>query len=242
MNHGLEPNPLPIPLDAILSTLTFHSRFSDSNVGENVQDHTYSSAAYELKDGHITLDSLRNNATFAQEQGALYAANQTSILSETVPSIAYISLSTLVGNETAAKLSSDLTAYAQSSKAPYKKTLTKQAEFLSKNPETISSMELIGIDGFFATNGAPEAGKNYVTFLAAQQHLASRVSLETNGDVTFIPPIFVSLTDPPFSPFFLIGFDPHQLFRSISLPYHRCRLLLSSLRRLCRHRRYWLPS
>lgn len=163
---------------AILKRYGIKTIVNNTNVGENVQDHTYSSAAYELKPGHITLDSLRNNATFAQEQAALYAANKTTILSETVPAIAYISLSKLVGNATAAKIIAEASAYANSSTAPYKATLLKQIEYLTQHPETISQMELIGVDGFFATNGAPEAGKNYVTFLAAQQHLLTRGSIQ----------------------------------------------------------------
>ncbi|KAE8220564.1 hypothetical protein CF319_g5929 [Tilletia indica] len=163
-------------------------------VGENLQDHTYTCAAFELQDGHITLDSLRNDPAFAAEQKTLYKQNSDSnpsIYTETVPSIAYISLSTLVGAEKAASMTNDAAAYVSGLKTPYNVTLKKQLEFLQKYPETISQMELIGIDGYFASTGAPEAGKNYVTFLAAQQHLFARGNIHINTSSPLSAPIIV---------------------------------------------------
>ncbi|KAK0549884.1 hypothetical protein OC846_003885 [Tilletia horrida] len=154
-------------------------------VGENLQDHTYTCAAYELKDGHVTLDSLRNDPSFAAKEKTLYAANgngkNASILTETVPSIAYISLKTLLGDANATAMVNEAAAYVKTQQSsPYIATLNKQLEFLQKYPESIGQMELIGIDGYFASTGAPAAGKNYVTFLAAQQHLFARGSIHIN--------------------------------------------------------------
>lgn len=151
-----------------------------SSVGENLQDHTYSTVTYERADNGVTFDSLRNNATFAEQQAALYAVNSSdpaSILDQTVPSIAYVSLATLVGKTTAQALVAEAIAYATASTAPYKNTLLVQAAFLKLYPQTVSQMELIAIDGYFATSGAPSSSKTYTTFLAAQQHLLSRGSV-----------------------------------------------------------------
>lgn len=60
------------------------------------------------------------------------------------------------------------------STAPYKATLAAQLEWLNRKP---GQMELINVDGYFAVTGAPEPGKRYTTFLAAQQHLFSRGSI-----------------------------------------------------------------
>ncbi|KAL9938497.1 hypothetical protein V8E36_002216 [Tilletia maclaganii] len=163
-------------------------------VGENLQDHTYTCAAYELKDGHITLDSLRNDPNFAAQQQALYTQNSDanpSILTETVPSIAYISLSTLVGKTQAAAMTKAAATYVAKTSTPYNATLLKQLEFLQKYPDTISQMELIGIDGYFASTGAPQAGKNYVTFLAAQQHLFARGNIHINTTSPQSAPLIV---------------------------------------------------
>ena len=165
----------------------------DLPVGENVQDHTYSFAAWELKAGQVTLDSLRSDANYAAQQKALYAKNSqdpASILTQTVPAIAYVSLQQLVGNDTAAQLTADAKAYATASTAPHKATLLKQVEFLEKYPNQVAQMELIGIDGYFVTTVPPEANKTYVTFLAAQQHLLSRGAIHiTSSDPTVYPVI-----------------------------------------------------
>lgn len=153
----------------------------NANVGENLQDHTYSYAAFELKDGNPTLDSLRWNTTFAAEQTALYQANKVSILDETVPAIAYISLKTLLGRQAANKAIATAKAYIKTVSAPYKATLQKQVDQLSQYPDSIGQMELIGVDGYFAGVGAPESGKNYVTFLSASQHLLARGSIHINS-------------------------------------------------------------
>lgn len=60
-------------------------------------------------------------------------------------------------------------------------------------------MELIGVDGFFATSGAPVAGKNYFTLLAAQQHLFSRGTIHiTSSDPTVYPAIQPNYYSVPF--------------------------------------------
>ncbi len=158
-------------------------------VGENLQDHTYSSMAWELKPGNgMTLDTLRNDPEAAKEQRALYdAKSQTpgSLLTQTVPTVAYISLDELVGGDSARvdSLIKQAEEYVAACTAPHKPTLEKQLEWLRKYPEQIAQMELIGVDGYFATSGAPEPGKNYFTLLAAQQHLLSRGSVHiSQGD------------------------------------------------------------
>lgn len=177
----------------VLSKAGVKTIINNPNVGENLQDHTYSYAAYELKDGNPTLDSLRWNTTFAAEQKQLYANNQTSILDETVPSIAYVSVERILGSSNASKLIDQAASYVNSVNAPYKATLKKQLEYLQKYPDQISQMELIGIDGFFASSGfVPANGKNYITFLSASQHLLARgyihIKSQKSADAPTIQP------------------------------------------------------
>ncbi|CAO1633866.1 unnamed protein product [Jaminaea pallidilutea] len=163
---------------------------ANSNVGENLQDHTYSYNTYELKDGNPTLDSLRWNTTFTNEQKQLYSQNKPSILDETVPAIGYLSLEKLFGTDKAKAEIQKAQKYVNSVNAPYKRTLQKQIELLQgDNP---SSLEIINVDGFFAGSGAPESGKNYITFLSASQHLFARgtvhIKSKSAGDAPSIQP------------------------------------------------------
>jgi choline dehydrogenase-like flavoprotein len=160
----------------------------NDNVGENLQDHTYSYVTLKVANGTTTLDSLKWNTTFASEQAALYAAGKVSILDETVPSIAYISAKTLLGNKTEAAIKKAV-SYVKTVSAPYKATLQKQLDFLQKYPDTISQMELIGVDGYFAGVASGfEAGSNYITFLSASQHLLARGSVHINSKNPSVQP------------------------------------------------------
>jgi choline dehydrogenase-like flavoprotein len=168
--------------------------------GENLQDHSLSCAAWERQDNGITLDTLRNNASFAVEQAALYASNSdspASILGETVPSIAYISLQTLVGETTAKLLIAEAAAYVEASTVPYKRALQEQITFLQQYPEVVGQMEFIGDDGFFCSPGKPAPNKTYATFQAGPQHLLSRGSVHINSsrasDYPIINPNYFSV-------------------------------------------------
>jgi choline dehydrogenase-like flavoprotein len=174
--------------------------YENANVGENLQDHTYSATVYNLKPGFKTLDSLRSDSTFAAEQLAAYKANQTSIFTETVPSISYVSLARVVGADRAKAMVNEVTQYVQSSRAPYKATLKKQLDFLNNYPDKVGQMELIGIDGYFAGTGAPKPTETYFTILAANQHLFSRGNVHIqSSDPTKYP-----LIDPKY---FSVPFD-----------------------------------
>lgn len=154
------------------------------SVGENLQDHILTCAVWERKDNTITFDTLRNNASFAQQQAALYASNSdnpASILDETVPTIAYVSLSTLVGETAAEALVAEAAAYVNASTAPYKRALQEQISFLQQYPEVVGQVELIALDGFVCSAGTPVPNKTYTTFSAAPQHLLSRGSVHINS-------------------------------------------------------------
>jgi len=168
--------------------------------GENLQDHTLSCAVWERIDNAITFDTLHNNASFAQQQAALYASNSdnpASILDQTVPSLAYISLSTLVGKVAAKKLVAEAAAYVRASNAPYKRTLHEQIRFLQLFPELVGQMELLALDGANCPSFSPATNKTYTTFSAAQQHLLSRGSVHINSskaaDYPIIDPNYFSV-------------------------------------------------
>lgn len=155
---------------------------------------------WERKDDGITLDSLRNNATFAAEQAALYASNSNnpaSILDENVPSIAYISLPTLVGNDAAHALVAEAAAYVHASKAPYKNALLQQLAFLQDHPESVAQMELIALDAYSIPSPPPAPNTTYLTLLSAQQHLFSRGSVHIRSasasDYPIIDPNYLSV-------------------------------------------------
>lgn len=183
----------------ILNKAGVKTLYENNNVGENLADHTYSATVYKLKPGFQTLDSLRSNQSFVAAQAAAYAANKSSIFTETVPSISYVSLARVVGDSRAKSLISEVSDYVDKSTAPYKAALKKQVEFLTKYPDTVGQMELIGIDGYFAGTGKPNANETYFTILAANQHLFSRGSIHIqSSDPTKYPLINANYFSVPF--------------------------------------------
>jgi len=154
------------------------------SVGENLQDHTVTSVVWERSDNGTTKDTLHNNASFAQQQATLYADNSSdpaSMLDETSSSIAYVSLSTLVGKNAAKALVTEAADYANASTAPYKKTLQHQVLFLQQFPHTVGQIEFIANDGYLSFTSTAAPNKTYTSLLAAQQHLLSRGSIHINS-------------------------------------------------------------
>ena len=153
-------------------------RTERNSSGENLQDHTGNAVVYERSDKGVTLDSLRNDATFAAGQNVLYQTNsdaQPSILSEYIASIAYVSLSTLFDNDTAKALVEGAAEHVQTSNVPYKKALLQQLAFL--HDDEVAQMELLAGDGFLTRLARPSPDKTYLSFLSAQQHQLSRGSV-----------------------------------------------------------------
>ena len=90
-----------------------------------------------------------------------------------MPSLGYVTLSQLVGDAKAAELLADVQAYvATQTNSVYYPIMQAQLDLLTD--DTVGQMEIIAIDGFYAASGAPEAGKEYITYLAANQHAFSR--------------------------------------------------------------------
>jgi choline dehydrogenase-like flavoprotein len=152
--------------------------------GENLQDHLLNCAVWERKDNAITLDTLRNNMSFAQQQAALYANKSdspASILDETVPAIAYLPLSTVVGETDAKALVAEAAAYVNASTAPYKRALQEQISFLQQYSDVVGQIELFALDAFQCPAGTPAPNKTYTTFGVPQQHSLSRGSVHINS-------------------------------------------------------------
>lgn len=169
-------------------------------VGENLQDHTYTTLAYELDQGEVTLDTLRFNMTFSAEQEARRNQGKPSISGTVASTFGYLTLPQLIPD--ASKMTSIIDSahtFVSSAKYPFKKTLMKQLEYLTKYIDLISQMEVVGINGYFATSGKPGDGKTYMTLLAAQQHLLSRGSIHiTSSDPMQSPRIQPNYFHAPF--------------------------------------------
>jgi choline dehydrogenase-like flavoprotein len=169
-------------------------------VGENLQDHTYTTVTYELKEGETTLDTLRFNSTFAAEHEKLRQDRKPSILGTAVPAIGYLTLPQLISDTSkVVSIIQSAQSFVTGTAYPFKRTLMKQLDYLTQHLDSIAQMEVIGINGFFSTTGTPGDKKTYMTLLAAQQHLLSRGSIHiTSSDPSQSPRILPNYFHAPF--------------------------------------------
>ncbi|CAE6406476.1 Glucose oxidase [Rhizoctonia solani AG-1 IB] len=141
-------------------------------VGENLQDHVFIPTSYELKPGKTTFDILRNNATFAAEAQAQYAATHDGIYAATHSAFSFINLASYVNSSTIQSMKANLDQEIAASGT----TALERAQFAIQKKwldQKLGHMEIIMYPGYFAFS-APKANTAYISLLLAIQHPFSR--------------------------------------------------------------------
>ncbi|EWC47253.1 hypothetical protein DRE_03372 [Drechslerella stenobrocha 248] len=165
-------------------------------VGQNLQDHVYVSASYQLKPGFTSFDSLTTNATYAAEQMALYQSGQPSAFDYNGSIFAFLNWKQILGSDL------DINQLAALSASPGIVDQTKLS-FLT-NPATksgIPQVEIIFADGYTGTKGYPAAGSpgygnQYISLLGILQHPFSKGSVH-------LDPASPSVSAPVINPNYL---------------------------------------
>ncbi|KZW03649.1 alcohol oxidase [Exidia glandulosa HHB12029] len=181
-------------------------------VGENLQDHAMVPLSFKLTDGHHTWDELRNNATFAAEAAAQYAATQNGILASTISVLSFFPLQTFLNQtaveSTVSSLISDLTQSITSSSAL--RILQNVVQLVWLQNRRIPQLEIVMIPGFNPTGTVtvPTAGTSYLTVAAVLQHPFSRGSVH----ITSTDPVAKPAVDPNY---LSVAFDKAVLLEGI---------------------------
>ncbi|TFY59193.1 hypothetical protein EVG20_g7881 [Dentipellis fragilis] len=143
-------------------------------VGENLQEHLFVGAQWQLKPGHLTFDILRNNLTFAAEQMALYNKTGQGWFANIDSTVIFLRLQDLV---TPARFAELLQLFDASAAQAAPGSLQKmqypiQRRWLEEGQIAISELAQ-------ASEGviAPEAGQSYVFMLGGLSHPMSRGSV-----------------------------------------------------------------
>ncbi|KAG8727841.1 hypothetical protein FRC11_012322, partial [Ceratobasidium sp. 423] len=148
-------------------------------VGENLQDHLLIASTYELKPGMTTLDILRNNASYAADAQAQYAATHDGIYSYSSSTFAFINLDYIATStellNMMAKLDQEIEAdeITELQKAQY----AIQKDWLKKR---VGDLEVLLTTGYGGT-GTPKENTSYVSIQMAIQHPLSRGNVHING-------------------------------------------------------------
>ncbi|KAJ7493606.1 alcohol oxidase [Mycena latifolia] len=163
------------------------------SVGENLLDHPIMVSDYVLKVPTITLDTLRNNATFRLQQQAIYNASGQGALSFTPAALAPISLQTLFGEDATTAmidlLKTSLHGMTQSALQTVQYDAQLKMLQTGKNP----FLELVVVPtGGVAASPAP--GVSYTTIAVMQLHPFGRGSVHINSTDPLASPVI----DPRF--------------------------------------------
>ncbi|KAF3921210.1 hypothetical protein ABW21_db0204115 [Orbilia brochopaga] len=173
---------------AILNSAGITPILNLPGVGENLQDHVYVSAAYQLKPGFTSFDSLTTNATYAAEQMALYQSGQPSAFDYNGSNFAFVNWSKVLGTEAyllyLALQAASPTSVVDQTKLSYLTNPAIKAD--------IPQLEILFADGYTGTKGYPAAGtpaygNQYITLLGILQHSFSKGSVHIDPAAPFAP-------------------------------------------------------
>ncbi|KAA1475627.1 alcohol oxidase [Dentipellis sp. KUC8613] len=154
-------------------------------VGENLQEHLFVGVQWQLKPGHITFDILRNNATFAAEQSALYNATGQGWLANIDSTVVFLRLQDLV---TPTRLAALLQLFDASAARAAPGSLQAAQYALQRRWLVDGRVALSELAQASEGVIAPEEGVSYVFMLGGLSHPMSRGSVHIASNDPLAPP------------------------------------------------------
>ncbi|KAF8494421.1 alcohol oxidase [Russula emetica] len=157
-------------------------------VGENLLDQTYTLIDYVAKKHVKTLDEMRINATFAQEQIALHAETKTGIFTYDTAATGSVPLQSVLTDEEIALLSSLIPSSVGSDLSPLQAV---QYELLRKwfHEGEIGWAEFLLLSAGGATSVPPSPDTPYATPIVFHLHPFTRGSVHINSPDPLSPPV-----------------------------------------------------
>ncbi|KAN0118213.1 hypothetical protein V8E52_005474 [Russula decolorans] len=157
-------------------------------VGENLLDQTYTLIDYVAKKHVKTLDEMRINATFAQEQITLHAETKTGIFTYDTAATGSVSLQSVLTDEEIALLSSLIPSPVGSDLSPLQAV---QYELLRKwfHEGEIGWAEFLLLSAGGATPVPPSPDTSYATPIVFHLHPFTRGSVHIDSPDPLSPPV-----------------------------------------------------
>ncbi|KIK52514.1 hypothetical protein GYMLUDRAFT_265373 [Collybiopsis luxurians FD-317 M1] len=153
-------------------------------VGENMQDHLFALAQYQLKPGILTFDALRINMTIASQQSAIYSQNRSGMLSGTDSAVAFLPLDLYLQSGPINSLKKKFNSiWAKSSSSKLTRTQYEiQSKWLEQGivPQAEIAMWSRGV--------TPLANESYISILSGVLHPLSRGSVHIHSNDPLAPP------------------------------------------------------
>lgn len=183
----------------LLKSLGIQTKIHLPGVGENLQDPTLTASDFIAKPGVLTLDQLRFNATFSEEQQALFTANHTGAFTYNTADVAMSPLQAFLSKSEINNLS--LALSSSLSKSTNTSSLSKKQDqvlerWMKEGKVPWTEFAVTPSGGAAST---PEGNISYVSILTINLHPFGRGSVHINSTNPFANP----LIDPKYfaSPF-----------------------------------------
>jgi len=189
----------------LLKQLEIKSLIYLPGVGENHQEHIFSSLQFELQPGHLTFDAVRNNATFAAEQIALYNKTGGGIFGAADATLAFFPLSSFLNQSSISSLNQLFDSVAQQASPTELSKLQYPIQRDWVDTNSVPHIEII-----LWTKGVANlaANQSYVTLLTGLQHPTSRGTVHINST----DPLAAPVIDPRF---LSNDFDSNSLLEAV---------------------------
>lgn len=160
-------------------------------VGENLQEHLFFLAQWQLKPGIRTFDILRNNATFAAEQLNLYNATRRGLWTELDTTIGFLPLQSIVSKK---RLASLIGVFEEETSQLNLSSVSGQQNAKLRSWISRGDVPQVEIAQWSRGSIAPQPNTNYLTILAGILHPVSKgsVHIATND------PLAAPSIDPKF--------------------------------------------
>ncbi|KAI9852918.1 MAG: hypothetical protein M1838_003712 [Thelocarpon superellum] len=173
---------------ALLKSLGIKVLVANDNVGENLQDHQFTSLGFTANPGVPTADVL-NDPAVLQQAITDYTTNRTGLLTEATCSTAYLSFAQLLGLSSTPPMPASASAQSASAQFAAPPGRAKQYELVLKkllDPQQPFAQEIYTPQGL---NFPPVPGA-FITLFGLLSHPFSRGSIHINStDPTAYPVI-----------------------------------------------------
>jgi len=172
---------------SLLKSLRIETVVDLPGVGENLLDQTYTLVDYIAKEGVKTLDEMRINVSFAQEQIALHAATGTGVLTYDTAATGSIPLQPVLTKEEIDLLSSLIPSPVSSDLSPLQAV---QYDLLRKwfDKGEIGWAEFLLLSAGGA-GSVPDPDTSYATPIVFHLHPFARGSVHINSADPLSPPV-----------------------------------------------------
>lgn len=175
--------------------------YENNNVGENLQDHMLVPLSFQVADGQVTLDALRDPAILNAAL-ALYAANRTGVLSTGTCSSALLSYQQILPAQEKGKIPKGLDNVLTASQKARNPGLAHQYELTIKktlDPQEATTQHVTLLGGStpseaqrFATFFSTTLPGSFFTLAAILEHPFSRGSVHVHSSNPAVYPLIDS--------------------------------------------------